>query len=215
MFDRLLCERGTILHHHIQILQELADTTDKEGTTPGIIGTTVGALGVAAAVGTLIFWGASLAVAVVVVVVAVLRIIATINNNIHTRTMVEKKVETVFKEHSTYIEEIERCVKFIGSNVKCLKKYNPSMLKWVSVTRVVQVAEDVVGAIGPLSQSSGLIQGFRLGMDISFIKHDSEQLKKRSETKFVRQQMRMLAKQMHGNLDELMKFKKVMESADM
>lgn len=105
-------------------------------------------------------------------------------------------------------------MKFIGSTVECLKKYEPSILKWTKVTRVIQVAEDSVGAIEPLRKSSGLIQGFVSGMDIYFSDDDSEQLKKCSETKFAKQ-LYMLAKQMQANLDELMKLKDVVKSADM
>lgn len=208
MFDCLLCKRETILQDHIKVLQELAVNTDKEVK----IGATVRALGVAAAVGTVLFAALTRRVSLPVAAVGVVafRVSTTIISRIHIRKKVEKKLETVLNEHSTYIEEIERCVKFIVNNVACLKKYNMSALKSVSVTRVVQVA----GALGPLSKSSGLIQGFRLGMNIYLIKDDSGELKKGTETKFAKQ-IPMLAKQMQASLHELMKIKTVVESADM
>lgn len=218
MFDHLLFERGIILQDQIKILEEVADNIDKEVKIAGIIGATAGALGLVAGLGSVKFVpfsrAASWAVgAIVVVGAAAVGVSATIINKIHTRKNVEKKLETVFNVHSMYVEEVERCVKFIGSNAKCLKKYDLSTLKWVRVTRVVQVAGDSVGAIGPLSKSSGLIQGFRLGMGIFSIKDDSEQLKKDTETKFAKQ-IRMLAKQMQGSLDDLMKFKNIVDSVD-
>ncbi|MCJ8729893.1 hypothetical protein PDJAM_G00112560 [Pangasius djambal] len=178
----------------------------------GITRATVVALGLAAAVGSVIFTRLTVrgSVAVAAVGVAAVGGSATIISKIHTNVD-RKKVETILKKYSTHIEEIERCVKFIGSNVQWLKKYDKSTLKWLP--RVVQVAEDSVGAISPLSKSSGLIQGFMLGMGICSSKDNSEQLKKGSETKFAKN-IRMLAKQMQASLEELMKFKKVVESTD-
>lgn len=219
MFDRLMCERGANLQDHIVELQGVADNIDKEVKTAGVTWANVGALGLAASVGSVLFASltsrASLAVAAVGVGVGVVAVgvSTTIINKIHTNVD-RKKVETILKEHSTYLEEFERCVKFIGKNVECLKKYDLSTLKGERMTRVVQMAGENVGAIGPLSKSSGLIQGFVLGLDIYSCKGDSEQLKNGTETKFAKQ-IHVLAKQMQASLEELMKFKTVVGSVDM
>ncbi|MCI4375750.1 hypothetical protein PGIGA_G00113840 [Pangasianodon gigas] len=213
VFVHLLCEQGTILQDYVKELQEVADKADTEVKMGGITRATVVALGLAAAVGSVIFTRlpvrSSVAVAAVGVGFAAVGGSATIINKIHTNVE-SKKVETILRKYSTHIEEIERCVKFIGSNVEWMKKYDLSTLNWLP--RVVQVAEDSVGVITPISKSSGLIQGFMLGMDICSSKDNSEQLKKCSETKFAKN-IHMLAKQMQASLEELMKFKKVVESA--
>lgn len=124
MFDYLLAERGANLQGHVIELQEVADGIDKvhKGVKiAGITGGAAGALGVAAAVGGVILapvtMGASLAVTAVGVGVAaaggVTGASAAITNKVHTN-MDRKKVETILKEHSIQIEEIERCVKFIS-----------------------------------------------------------------------------------------------------
>lgn len=122
MFERLQGERGTILQDHINLLQEVANNTDKKVKIASIIMVAVQALGLAAVVTvkcTTLTRRDYLAVAAV----AALGVSANIISNIYTRKKVEKKLETVLKEHSTYIEETERCVRFIASNVACLKKY--------------------------------------------------------------------------------------------
>lgn len=179
----------------------------------GVTGATVVAVVLATAVECVIFGEASVAVALAVAGVAALRILSTIINKIYTRRKVKKKLERVLKEHFTYMEEIERCVQFICSNVDCLKKYDQNTLSCMSMTRLVQVAEGSVRAVGPLSKSSGLIQGFGLGMDI-FIRDDSNQLKEDTKTKFANQ-ICTLAKQMQGSLNELTKFRRVLESVDL
>ncbi|XP_017337988.1 apolipoprotein L1 isoform X1 [Ictalurus punctatus] len=229
VFDYLLAERGANLQGHIIELQEVADGIDKvhKGVKiAGITGGAAGALGVAAAVGGVILapvtMGASLAVTVVGVGVAaaggVTGASAAITNKVHTN-MDRKKVETILKEHSIQIEEIERCVKFIGTHIVSLKKYDLSTLKGVDwnslkMARMAHNFGDSVGAIGEVSKSSGMIEGLTLGLDMYFSKEDSKELKKGSETKFAKQ-IRKVAKQMQASLDELMKFKTMVASEDM
>lgn len=229
MFDYLLAERGANLQGHVIELQEVADGIDKvhKGVKiAGITGGAAGALGVAAAVGGVILapvtMGASLAVTAVGVGVAaaggVTGASAAITNKVHTN-MDRKKVETILKEHSIQIEEIERCVKFIGTHIVSLKKYDLSTLKGVdwnslNMARMAHNFGDSVGAIGEVSKSSGMIEGLTLGLDMYFSKEDSKQLKKGSETKFAKQ-IRKVAKQMQASLDELMKFKTMVASEDM
>lgn len=198
----------------------MAENTDKEMEISSISRVTVGAL---VAVGGVVFASLYRRTVVAAGIGAVaIGVSAVIINKIHTRKKMQREteletlklLETVLKEHSSYIEEIERCVMFIGRNVESLKKCDMSTLKWVKVSRLVQKAGDSVGAINPLSKSSGLIQGYGMGMDIYLIKDDSEQLKNGSETKFAKQ-IHMLAKKLQGNLDELMEFKKDVESVDM
>ncbi|XP_053353941.1 apolipoprotein L3-like [Clarias gariepinus] len=226
VYDYLLSEHGVNLQGHIIELQEVANGIDKVNKgvkIAGITGGAAGAVGVAAAVGGVILApvtaGVSLAVAAVGVGVAAAGGItgasAAITNKVHTN-MDRKKVETILKDHSTQIEEIEKCVKVIGSNVEYLKKYNLSTMRgvdWqaVKVARMAHNLGDSVGAMGALSKSSGLIQGFTLGLDMYFNKEDSRQLKKGSETKFAKK-IREIAKQMQATLDELMKLKSVVES---
>ncbi|XP_053354826.1 apolipoprotein L3-like [Clarias gariepinus] len=228
VYDYLLSEHGVNLQGHINELQDLANGIDKVNKgvrIAGITGGAAGAVGVAAAVGGVILapvtLGASLAVTAVGVGVAAAGGItgasAAITNKVHTN-MDRKKVETILKDHSTHIEEIERCVKVIGSYVEYLKKYNLSTMRgvdWqaVKVARMAHNLGDSVGAMGALSKSSGLIKGFALGLDMYFSKGDSEQPKKGSEAKFAKQ-IRKVAKQMQTNLDELMKFKNMLGSED-
>lgn len=122
MFERLQGERGTILQEHINLLQEVANNTDKKVNIASIIVAAVQALGLAAA-GTVIFTKLTRRNSLAVAAVAALGVSANIISNIYTRKKVEKKLETVLKEHSTYVAETERCVRFIASNVECLKKY--------------------------------------------------------------------------------------------
>ncbi|KAG7326877.1 hypothetical protein KOW79_010278 [Hemibagrus wyckioides] len=226
VYDYLLIEHGANLQGHILDLDEVANSIDKvhKGVKiAGITGGAAGAVGVAAAVGGIILApltaGASLAVTAVGVGVAaaggVTGASAAITNKVHTN-MDRKKVETILQEHCTHIEEIEKCVKVIGTNIEGLKKYNLSTLKgvdWTAVkmARMAHKLGDSVGAIGAVSKSSGMIQGFSLGMDMYFNKEDSKQLKKGSETKFAKQ-IRKISKNMQTSLDELMAFKTVINS---
>ncbi|XP_058259736.1 uncharacterized protein LOC131362033 isoform X2 [Hemibagrus wyckioides] len=228
VYDYLLSEHGANLLGHSLQLEEVANSIDKvhKGVKiAGITGGAAGAVGVAAAVGGIILApltaGASLAVTAVGVGVAaaggVTGASAAITNKVHTN-MDRKKVETILQEHCTHIEEIEKCVKVIGTNIEGLKKYNLSTLKgvdWTAVkmARMANTLGDSVGVIGAVSKSSGMIQGFSLGMDMYFNKEDSKQLKKGSETKFAKQ-IRKISKNMQTSLDELMAFKTAINSKD-
>lgn len=217
VYEYLLSERGANLRGHITELQEVANGIDKvhKGVKiAGITGGAAGAVGVAAAVGGVILapltMGASLAVAAVGVGVAaaggVTGASAGITKKVHTN-MDRKKVETILKEHSTQIEEIERCIKVISIHTECLKKYDLSTLRGVNFTaEMVATMAHSVGAIGAVSKSSGMIQGLALGLDMYFSNEDSKQLKKGSETKFAKK-IHKVAKQMQASLEELMKFK--------
>ncbi|KAF4080145.1 hypothetical protein AMELA_G00167050 [Ameiurus melas] len=228
VYDYLLAERGPNLQSHVIELQDVADSIDKvhKGVKiAGITGGAAGALGVAAAVGGVILapitMGASLAVTAVGVGVAaaggVTGASAAITNKVHT-SMDRKKVETILNDHSIQIEEIERCVKFIGTHIVNLKKYDLSTLwgvDWTSL-RMARMAHrfgDSVGTISAVSRSSGMIEGLTLGLDMYFSKEDSKQLKKGSETKFAKQ-IRKVAKQMQASLDELMNFKAMLVFED-
>ncbi|KAK3556031.1 hypothetical protein QTP70_000728 [Hemibagrus guttatus] len=229
VYDHLLSEYGADLQGHSLHLVEVASSIDKvhKGVKiANITGGAAGAVGVAAAVGGVLLApltaGASLAVAAVGVGVAaaggVTGASAAITNKVHTN-MDRKKVETILQEHCTHIGEIEKCVKIIGTNIEGLKKYNLSTLKgldWkaVKMARIANNLGDSVGAIGAVSKSSGMIQGFSLGIDMYFSKEDSKQLKKGSEAKFAKQ-IRKISKHMQTCLDELMAFKTVINSEDM
>lgn len=226
VYVNLLSERSANLQSHIIELQKVADDIDKtyKGVKiAGITGGTAGAVGVAAAVGGVILspftMGASLAVAAVGVGVAAAGGVtgagAAIANKVHTN-MDRKKVETILKEHSAQLEEIEECVKCIGTNIVCLKAYKLSTLKgvdWnaVKLARMAHKVGDSVGVIGAVNKSSGMIQGFALNLEGYFSKEDSKQLKKGSEAKFAKQ-IRSLAMQMQTSLDELMTFQGVVKS---
>ncbi|KAK3556032.1 hypothetical protein QTP70_000727 [Hemibagrus guttatus] len=228
VYDHLLSEHGANLQGHILHLVEVASSIDKvhKGVKiANITGGAAGAVGVAAAVGGVLLApltaGASLAVAAVGIGVAaaggVTGASAAITNKVHTN-MDRKKVETILQEHCTHIGDIEKCVKVIGTNIEGLKKYNLSTLKgldWkaVKMARIANKLGDSVGAIGAVSKSSGMIQGFTLGIDMYFSKEDSKQLKKGSEAKFAKQ-IRKISKHMQTCLDELMAFKTVINSED-
>lgn len=229
MLDYLISERGATLQGHILELQELTKGIDKvhKGVKiAGITGGAAGAVGIAATVGGIILapvtMGASLAVAAVGVGVAaaggVTGASAAITKKVHTN-MDRKKVESILKEHSTHLEEIEMCVRFIGTNIECLKKYDLSTLrgvdlKAVKMARIAHNVGDSVGTIGAVSKSSGMIQGFALGLDMYFSKEDSKKLKESSKNKFAKKICKVV-KQMQASLDELMKLKKIIDSENM
>ncbi|KAL6455590.1 hypothetical protein MHYP_G00354410 [Metynnis hypsauchen] len=216
-YDYLLSDRGNALYNLITELIDVAKNLDKVykgAKIAGITGGTAGAAGVAAAVGGVLLapltMGASLAVAAVGVGVAAAGGItgasAAITNKVH-NNMDRKRVEKIFIDYTTQMEDIESCVQFISTGMEHLRSH-----KLQGVEREVEKVAGVdsvvwvnAGAISAISKSSGLIQGFALGMDIYFTKDDTQKLKKGSETKFAKQ-IRLVAHQMETTLNELMKY---------
>ncbi|XP_036425342.1 LOW QUALITY PROTEIN: apolipoprotein L domain-containing protein 1-like [Colossoma macropomum] len=224
----LMETHGDTLQCLITELLEVADNLDwvfKGAKIAGITGGTVGAGGVAAAVGGVLLapmtMGASLAVAAVGVGVAaaggVTAASATITNKVH-NNMDRKRVEKILNDYTNQMKDIESCVQVINTGMEHLRSHDLSEFhgmdsEGVKVAKVAQVAGGSAGAISAIGRSSGLIQGFALGMDMYFIKNDTQKLKKGSETKFAKQ-IREVAQQMQDSLDELMRVKTVLALAD-
>ncbi|XP_036425341.1 uncharacterized protein LOC118807436 [Colossoma macropomum] len=224
LYDYLLSDRGNALYDLITELIDVAKNLDKvykRAKIAGITGGTAGAAGVAAAVGGVLLapltMGASLAVAAVGVGVAaaggVTGASAAITNKVNTN-MDRKRVEKILNGYTTQMEDVENCVQFINTGMEHLMSHK---LQGVDgeVEKVAEVDPVVwvnTGTISAISKSSGVIQGFALGMDMYFTKDDTQKLKKGSETKFAKQ-IRKLAHQMETTLNELMKVKNKLASA--
>ncbi|XP_022531232.2 apolipoprotein L6-like [Astyanax mexicanus] len=229
LYDFLLSEREDTLRGLTDELSGVADNLNKVykgARIAGITGGAAGAAGVAAAVGGILLapltLGASLAVTAVGVGVAaaggVTGASAAITNKVNSDND-RKKVEKILQDFTTEIEDIENCVMFIRSGIKYLNSHNLSELhgvdqEVVKVAKVAGVAGRNTLAICAFSKASGVIQGFALGMDIHFTTNDKQKLKKGSETKFAKQ-IREVAEKMKASLDELMKVKNDLKSADL
>ncbi|KAL7890807.1 hypothetical protein AOLI_G00002830 [Acnodon oligacanthus] len=224
LYDYLLSDRGNALYDLITELIDVAKNLDKvykRAKIAGITGGTAGAAGVAAAVGGVLLapltMGASLAVAAVGVGVATAGGItgasAAITNKIH-NNMDRKRVEKILSDYTTQMEDIECCVQFIGTGMEHLMSH-----KLQGVHRELEKVPGVdpgvwvnAGTISAINMSSGLIQGFVLGMDMYYTKDDTQKLKKGSETKFAKK-IRLVAHQMESTLNELMKVRNKVVSA--
>ncbi|XP_072539019.1 apolipoprotein L6-like [Salminus brasiliensis] len=228
LYDLLLSERKETLCGLIAGLMEVSDNLNKvhKGVKiAGITGGAAGAAGVAAAVGGILLapltLGASLAVTAVGVGVAaaggVTGASAAITNKVNT-SIDRRKVEKILQDYTAEIEDIENCVTFISSGMEYLNSYNMSEFhrvdqESVKMAKVAKKADRITSAMSATSKSSGLIQGFALGMDIHFTKDDNQKLKKGSETKFAKQ-VREVAKSMATSLDKLVKVKSELKSDD-
>ncbi|KAG7326875.1 hypothetical protein KOW79_010276 [Hemibagrus wyckioides] len=132
------------------------------------------------------------------------------------------KAKTIFKDCSTQIQEIERCLKLIRSYVECLNNYDLSTSTEVDskAEKVVKMAHhfEDTGMISAVSKCSALIQDSVLGMNMCFCKDDSKELKNLklvSKNNFANE-ICVLTKQIQVILDELMMFKTVVvEFVDM
>uniref|UniRef100_A0A3B4BPB0 Uncharacterized protein n=1 Tax=Pygocentrus nattereri TaxID=42514 RepID=A0A3B4BPB0_PYGNA len=227
-YDILMETHRDTLQGLITELLEVADNLDqvfKSVKIAGITGGTAGAAGVAAAVGGVLLspmtMGASLAVAAVGVGVAaaggVTGASAAITNRVY-NNMDRKTVEKILNDYTNQMKPIESCVQVINTGMEHLRSHDLSGFhgmdsEVVKVAKVVQVAGGSAGAISAIGRSSGLIQGFALGMDMYFTKNNTQKLKKGSETKFAKQ-IREVAQQMQNSLDELMRVKAVLASTD-
>ncbi|XP_048056805.1 apolipoprotein L3-like isoform X2 [Megalobrama amblycephala] len=198
------------MQRHISELHEVADSLDKthKGTRiAGITGGTTGAVGAAAAVGGILLapatMGLSLAVAAVGVGVAaaggVTGASAAITKKVKTN-QVRKKVESVLKEHQKEMNDIEDHLNNINTEMEKLKSVN---VKPAKIVKLVEIASGTSGALSVMNRSSGVIQGFALGMDLFFNEKDSQKLKKGSKTRFA-QQIREVAEQIQAGLTELL-----------
>ncbi|KAL7890808.1 hypothetical protein AOLI_G00002840 [Acnodon oligacanthus] len=227
-YDILMETHGDTLQGLITELLQVADNLDqvfKGAKIAGITGGTAGAAGVAAAVGGVLLapltMGASLAVAAVGVGVAaaggVTGASAAITNKVH-NNIDRKRVEKILNDYTNQMKPIESCVEVINTGMEHLRshdlsKFHGMVSEVVKVAKVAQVAGGSAGAIGAIGRSSGLIQGFALGMDMYFTKNNTQKLKKGSESKFAKQ-IREVAQKMQDSFDELMRFKAVLASTD-
>lgn len=198
------------MQRQISELQEVADSLDKthKGTRIAkITGGTTGALGAAAVVGGILLapatMGASLAVAAVGVGVTaaggVTGASAAITKKVKTN-QVRKKVESILKEYQKEMNDIEGHLNDINTEMEKLKGVNVKSAKTV---RLVKIASGTSGALSVMNRSSGVIQGFALGMDFFFNEKDSQKLKKESKTRFA-EQIREVADQIQAGLTELL-----------
>ncbi|XP_051751884.1 apolipoprotein L6-like isoform X2 [Ctenopharyngodon idella] len=198
------------MQRQISELHEVADSLDKthKGTRIAkITGGTTGALGAAAVVGGILLapatMGASLAVAAVGVGVTaaggVTGASAAITKKVKTN-QVRKKVESILKEYQKEMNDIEGHLNDINTEMEKLKGVNVKSAKTV---RLVEIASGTSGALSVMNRSSGVIQGFALGMDFFFNEKDSQKLKKESKTRFA-EQIREVADQIQAGLTELL-----------
>lgn len=185
----------------------------------GIGGGVAVTLGVVATFGILLSPGISIAVAGVGSVAAAVGgttgILAAVTSKVQNNKEKEK-VKKILKEYYTQIAEILRCVNFISANIESLKTYDPSTLKGVEqkavkMAKMAHMLGDSVGAIKAVSKSSGLTNDFMMGSDMYFSKEDFKLLKKGKLAK----QINIVANKMQASLDELMKFKRLMESCNL
>lgn len=188
----------------------MADSLDKthKGTRIArITGGTTGAVGgVAAVAGVLLApatMGVSLAVAALGVGVAaaggVTGASAAITQTVK-KNQVRKKVESILKEYQTEMNDIEGHLNDIGTEMEKLKGVN---VRSARIVRLVEIASGTSGALSVINRSSGVIQGFALGMDLFFNDKDSQKLKKESKTRFA-QQIREVAEHIQNGLMELL-----------
>ncbi|RXN32557.1 apolipo L3-like protein [Labeo rohita] len=209
---------ASVLERQIAELREVADAVDKTNKgvkIAGITGGATGAVGGAAAVAGILLspvtMGASLAITAVGVGVAaaggVTGASAAITNKVK-RNQVRKKVETILKEYQSEMEDIKVYLNDINTEMGKLRAYDLLTLERVNVksakiVRLVGIAGGTTTALGVMSRSSGVIQGFALGMDLYFTEQDSQKLKKESKTRFA-QQIHEVAGQIKAGLTELM-----------
>ncbi|XP_067314677.1 apolipoprotein L domain-containing protein 1-like [Pseudorasbora parva] len=198
---------ATALQRQTAELREVADALDKthKGTRIArITGGTTGAVGGVAAVAGILLapatLGASLAVTAIGVGVATAGGItgasAAITKKVK-KNQVRKKVESILKEYQCEMSDIEVYLNNISVEMGKLKGVT------ARTARLVEVARGTPDALGAMNRSSGVIQGFALGMDLFFSDKDSQKLKKGSKTRFA-QKIREVADQIQASLTELM-----------
>ncbi|XP_044042903.1 apolipoprotein L3-like [Siniperca chuatsi] len=223
----LLSEHRDTLKKHTAELLSIADNLDKVSKGTKIAGITGGATtvagGVAAAAGVILSpftLGASLALTAVGVGVAaaggVTGASAAIANKVNV-SQDKKKIEKIFLDYDSLMEDIQHCLKFINEGMEQLKQHDLSVLSEarmdsVRVARMVQLAATggaSARAIESNSKASGLMQGFALGMDMYFTQgKDGQKLKKGLESKFAKK-IRKLAADLNEALDELVQIKEL------
>ncbi|KAG7326876.1 hypothetical protein KOW79_010277 [Hemibagrus wyckioides] len=220
-YENLLSEQEANLQGHIIELHKVASSIGKlqrELKQTGIGGGVAATVGVLTTVGLVlapVTSGITAAVAGVGSLVAaaggLTGILAAVTSKVQNNKEKEK-VKKILKEYCTQIAEILRCVNFISTNIECLKTYDPSTLKGVEqkAVKMAHMLGDNVGAIKAVSKSSGLTNGFMMGSDMYFNKEDFKLLKKGKLAK----QIHIVANKMQASLDELMKFKKLMQSCN-
>lgn len=226
VYDILLAERGESLQNNITELRSLAGNMDKVSKKvkiakiTGATGAVGGVATVAAVAGVVlspITMGASLAVAAAAVGVGVAATGAATGASAAiagkvTNNMDRKKVESILQHYTDGMGEIESCLVFVQMGMEHLRGYNLSTLtnvntEAVQVARIMEVADG--GHLGVVSRSSGIIEGFAVGMDLLFTKE--QKLKKGKESKFA-EKICKLANQLQSQLDECFKYKHRLES---
>ncbi|XP_040892919.1 apolipoprotein L3-like [Toxotes jaculatrix] len=222
----LLSKDGGTLKEYIVELLSIADNLDKFSKGTKIAGITGGAStvagGVAAAAGVILSpftLGASLALTAVGVGVAaaggVTGASAAIANKVNV-TQDKKKIEKICKEYKDIMVEVKDCLKYINEGMGSLKKHDLSVLSEARKSSVRTAKMIDLAAKGGVdskameaSKASGLIEGFSLGMDFYFTNgKDGQKLKKGLESKFALN-IRKLAEELSGGLDELMQIKEL------
>ncbi|XP_015229516.1 PREDICTED: apolipoprotein L4 [Cyprinodon variegatus] len=219
---------GGELKELILELQNIADNLDKVSKGTKIAGITGGASsvagGVAAAAGVILApftAGASLALTVVGAGVAaaggVTGASAAIANKANL-TQDNKKIEKTLQEFKERSEEILTCLKFINEGMDLLKQHGLAPLEdmvdkkrlnsWTAVS-VVQLTLGKASAIASdkSSNASGMLDGFKLGMDYYFTK-DGRKVKRGLESKLAKK-LRKIAEDLDLALKELHKIKDV------
>ncbi|XDV36576.1 hypothetical protein PO909_006326 [Leuciscus waleckii] len=206
------------LQRQISELEAVAaslDKTHKGVKIARITGGTTGAVGGAAVVAGVLLapatMGASLAVAALGVGVAaaggVTGASAAITKKVKTN-QVRKKVESILKEYQKEMCDIEVYLNNINSEMEKLKGVR---VKSAKIVRLVEIAGGTSGALSVMNRSSGVIQGFALGMDFFFTDKDSQKFKKEAKTRFA-QQICEVAGQIQAGLTELLGMRDKLQS---
>ncbi|KAK7144114.1 hypothetical protein R3I94_010520 [Phoxinus phoxinus] len=121
---------------------------------------------------------------------------------------VRKKVESILKEYQKEMSDIEVYLKEISSEKEKLKGVR---VKSAEIVRLEEIAGGTSVALSVMNKSSGVVQGFALGMDFFFTDNNSQKLKKEAKTKFA-QQICDVAGEIQAGLTELMDMRDKLQS---
>uniref|UniRef100_A0A087XJM9 Uncharacterized protein n=1 Tax=Poecilia formosa TaxID=48698 RepID=A0A087XJM9_POEFO len=220
-YIQLMSTHDGNLEELILELRSIADNLDKVSRGTKIAGITGGAStaagGVAAAAGVILApftAGASLALTVVGAGVAaaggVTGASAAIANKANLNQD-KKKIERTLQEFKKAYEEILTCLKFINEGMdvlKCHVMVDKNEMVSKEAASAVQLTIGKASAIDSekSNNTSGLLDGFALCMDIYFNK-DGQTVKKKLASQLA-MQLRTLVKDLDSGLKELHKIKK-------
>lgn len=131
-------------------------------------------------------------------------------------TQDRKKIEKILQDHEELMEDIRTGLKYINEGLGQLKKHDQSILKEAKkelgklswVVALVTIGGASAEAIEANSKTSGLIEGFALGMDFYFTqgKDGQQKVKKGLESQLAKKICTLVVALSKG-LDELQEIK--------